>query len=82
MSSKGPDSARCGWDARKEGEQAWKVPASELLQANCNLDRKNPRAADDIPHRAPDELLASILEKESEISQVLGRIQGLLRQGT
>ena len=66
------------WDNRQEGEQAWKVPAAELLAANCNLDRKNPRAADDITHRAPEELVASILEKEAEIARIVGRIQGLL----
>lgn len=69
------------WGDRQEGEQAWKVPAADLLAANCNLDRKNPRAADDITHRAPDELVASILEKEAEIARIVGRIQGLLKQG-
>jgi len=68
------------WNDRQEGEQAWKVPAAELLAANCNLDRKNPRAADDIAHRAPEELVASILEKEAEIARIVGRIQGLLKQ--
>ena len=33
--------------------------------------RKNPRAADDITHRAPEELVASILEKEAEIARIL-----------
>ncbi len=69
------------WADRQEGEQAWKVPAAELLAANCNLDRKNPRAADDIAHRAPEELVASILEKEAEITRIVGRIQGLLTRG-
>lgn len=69
------------WRDRREGEQAWKVPAAELLAANCNLDRKNPRAVDDITHRAPEELVASILEKEAEIARIVGRIRGLLAQG-
>ena len=70
------------WNDRQEGEQAWKLPAAELLAVNCNLDRKNPRAADDITHRAPEELVASILEKEAQIAMILGRIQGLLAGGT
>jgi len=70
------------WNDRQEGEQAWKLPAAELLAVNCNLDRKNPRAADDITHRAPEELVASILEKEAQIAVIMGRIQGLLAGGT
>jgi len=70
------------WNDRQEGDQAWKLPAAELLAVNCNLDRKNPRAADDITHRAPEELVASILEKEAQIAMILGRIQGLLAGGT
>ena len=66
------------WGDRQEGDQAWKVTAEELLAANCNLDRKNPRALDDITHRAPEELVASILDKEAQIAAILGRIQGLL----
>src|SRR5207248_8709600 len=30
------------WSKREENDQAWKVSAKELLDANCNLDRKNP----------------------------------------
>ena len=69
------------WGDRQEGDQAWKVSAAELLAANCNLDRKNPRAPDDITHRAPEELVASILDKEAQIALILGRIQGLLAKG-
>jgi type I restriction enzyme M protein len=32
------------WNKRKETDNAWKVPAAELLANGCNLDRKNPRA--------------------------------------
>jgi type I restriction enzyme M protein len=66
------------WGAREEGDQAWKVSAEELIANGCNLDRKNPRAKEDITHRAPEELVASILEKEAQIAAILCRIQGLL----
>ncbi|HEX7383969.1 MAG TPA: N-6 DNA methylase [Burkholderiaceae bacterium] len=69
------------WPSREEGEQAWQVGADELLANGCNLDRKNPRAASDITHRAPEELVASILEKEEQIAAIVRRIQGLLAQG-
>src|SRR5207248_3065642 len=35
------------WGKRKENERAWKVPAAELLESGCNLDRKNPSAKQD-----------------------------------
>jgi hypothetical protein len=66
------------WDKRKKNDRAWKVPAAELLAAGCNLDRKNPSAKEDITHLPPEQLAASILEKEQRIAQIVGRIQGLL----
>jgi len=66
------------WDQRKKNDRAWKVPAAELLAAGCNLDRKNPSAKEDITHLPPEQLAASILEKEQRIAQIVGRIQGLL----
>src|SRR5688572_13327533 len=38
------------WKKREENEHAWKVPAAELFASGCNLDRKNPRAREDITH--------------------------------
>lgn len=66
------------WKKRKENERAWKVSAAELLSSGCNLDRKNPRAKEDIAHRPPEELVASILEKEKQIIEIVGRIQEML----
>jgi type I restriction enzyme M protein len=65
---------------RKENDRAWKVPAKELLSNNCNLDRKNPNAKDDITHRPPAELAASILAKEQRIAEIMGKIQKLLKK--
>ena len=62
-------------DKREENERAWKVPADELLANNCNLDRKNPRAKEDITHLPPDQLAANILKKEQHIAEIIGRIQ-------
>ncbi|NLH74987.1 MAG: N-6 DNA methylase [Verrucomicrobia bacterium] len=66
------------WKHREENERAWKVPASELLANNCNLDRKNPRAKEDITHLPPEQLVASILEKEQRIAEIMGNIRKLL----
>ena len=63
---------------RKKNEQAWKVPAAELLANGCNLDRKNPRAKEDITHLPPAQLAADILKKEQRIAEIMGNIQKLL----
>ena len=66
------------WNEREENEQAWKVPATELLANGCNLDRKNPRAKEDITHLPPAQLAADILKKEHRIAEIMGSIQNLL----
>ncbi|MDW8310836.1 MAG: N-6 DNA methylase [Verrucomicrobiales bacterium] len=68
------------WHKREENDRAWKVSAAELLASGCNLDRKNPRAKEDITHLPPEQLAASILEKEQRIAEIMGRIRKLLEQ--
>ena len=68
------------WNKREENERAWKVPVPELLANGWNLDCKNPRAKEDITHLPPDQLAADILKKEQRIAEIMGKIQGLLRQ--
>ena len=43
-----------------------------------NLDRKNPRAKEDITHLPPAQLAADILKKEQRIAEIMGNIQKLL----
>jgi type I restriction enzyme M protein len=66
------------WKKRDENECAWKVSAKELLANGCNLDRKNPRTKEDIAHLPPEELAASILQKEQRIAEIIGKIRALL----
>ena len=68
------------WQKREENDRAWRVPAEELLAANCNLDRKNPRTKNDLVHRPPEELVASILEKEQRIVEIVEWIKALLEK--
>ncbi len=73
------------WNKREENEQAWKVPASELLEYKgdgslraVNFDRKNPRAKEDITHLPPDQLVADILQKEQRIGEIMVSLQKTL----
>jgi type I restriction enzyme M protein len=68
------------WNKREENERAWKVSAAELLANGCNLDRKNPRAKEDITHLPPEQLVADILKKELRIVEIMGNIRNLLAQ--
>jgi type I restriction enzyme M protein len=66
------------WSKREENEHAWKVSAAHLLANNCNLDRKNPRTKEDITHLPPEQLAATILQKEQRIAEIMGNIRSLL----
>ena len=66
------------WKAREESDRAWRVPAAELLASGCNLDRKNPRAAPDLEHLPPEQLVESILEKERRIIDIMGEVRATL----
>jgi len=68
------------WSKRKENELAWKVPAEDIITDNCNLDRKNPHSAEEIAHKPPKELVASILTKEKKIIEIMSRIEKLLAE--
>ena len=70
------------WNARKETDQAWTVTADELLAANCNLDRKNPRGPVDFEHLPPDQLADDILQKELRIAELMRAIKATLGERT
>jgi len=73
------------WDEREENERAWKVPVDEVLKydeegylLSANLDLKNPSAGDPFEHVPPEELVASIVEKERQILALMAEVQEAL----
>jgi len=68
-------------DKRAENERAWKVPAAQVLENNCNLDIKNPHAPEDLEHQPPEKLIDEILEKERRIIELMGEIKAILAEG-
>ncbi|ABA03536.1 N-6 DNA methylase [Nitrobacter winogradskyi Nb-255] len=66
------------WTKREENDQAWRVSAKELRDANCNLDRKNPRSKVDFEHLPPDQLAEDILKKELRIAELMRKIKTTL----
>lgn len=67
------------WNHREENDCAWKVPANELLASDCNLDRKNPRARQNIALLPPDKLVENIRAKQSRIIEIIDNIETLVR---
>lgn len=73
------------WSKRSETPNAWKVAASDLLKSDdfgrvvaVNLDIKNPNSLEALEHRAPEDLVASILSKERELLSVMEDMAKLL----
>jgi len=69
------------WGSRVENEHAWKVPVSEVKRSEYNLDIKNPSAVKAEEHRPPEEIVASVMEKEQRIFELLEEIQAEIRKG-
>jgi type I restriction enzyme M protein len=69
------------WKKREENEQAWRVPAKEILTNGCNLDQKNPRGKVDFAHLPPEQLAEDILKKEQRIAEIMGEIKQVLKEG-
>lgn len=69
------------WGKRKENDQAWKVPVKKLLEANCNIDCKNPRGKVDFEHLPPEQLADDILKKELQIAELMREIKAALGAG-
>lgn len=67
------------WRNREVNERAWKVAAEAALANGCNLDIKNPNAAQDFEHLPPEQLVEDIMRKEQRILEIMAEIKGLLQ---
>jgi type I restriction enzyme M protein len=73
------------WSKREANENAWCVPAAEILQydaggklLSANLDRKNPNRRNETEYAEPSEAIAAILEKERQVLELMTEIQQLI----
>lgn len=72
------------WGGRqREGRiataQAWSVPAEQIRESGYNLDLHNPTAPDDLIHRPPAELVAELIETETELLATLRRLEAEIK---
>jgi type I restriction enzyme M protein len=68
------------WKKRKEGPQAWKVKAAEIVMRGYSLDLKNPNAKQGLEHVPPAELVARMRGNEAEVQKLLGEIEALVNE--
>lgn len=75
------------WKDRQENERAWKVEAEGLILRDaqdrvvtCNLDLKNPHAAEAEDHRAPAEIVDAIVAEEMRILAIMNEIKATLAE--
>lgn len=69
------------WHNRKETNQAWKVSAEDIASNNFNLDIKSPHIMTTEDLRSPEEIVASVIEKEKRIFELLQEIQNEINNG-
>ncbi|MFO0572396.1 MAG: class I SAM-dependent DNA methyltransferase [Polyangia bacterium] len=74
------DACRSWWRSREETERAWKVRATELIEAGCNLDRRNPHGTQDVMTLPPEALVESIKTRELQIASIMDRVKVLLAE--
>jgi type I restriction enzyme M protein len=65
-------------ETRSLGDKAWIVNADDLDEATCDLSVKNPNAPQDAPLRAPEDIIADMLERDAETAKILADIRGML----
>jgi type I restriction enzyme M protein len=75
------------WKDRKEGPQAWKVHAADLIKRDdqgvavlVNLDLKNPHAKEVEDHRPPTEIIGSAIAKERAVLTILEEIRATIER--
>ncbi len=72
------------WQGEIESENAWLVSAGDVLKydeagklLSVNLDIKNPNSLEVLEHRAPEELILNMLEKEKKLTLLLEEIRNM-----
>lgn len=71
---------RAKFKERAVSGQSWVVPVEKIIENGYDLTAKNPNREEDIEHRPPEELVASVLEKERKIAIILEDVQALLAE--
>lgn len=64
--------------SRADSDKSWTVKATDLDTATYDLSVKNPNTPEEEPLRAPDVIIADMLERDEETARILADIRGML----
>jgi len=76
------DEVRQLWAQRPATDRSWAVPVADIAARGYDLSARNPNRPADAAQLPPEELIASALDKERQITVLLEELQGLLAEGT
>jgi type I restriction enzyme M protein len=65
------------WKKREISKYSWIVPVEEIIKKGYDLTAKNPNRKEEFEYKPPEELVASILEKERQILEILKEIRNI-----
>ena len=68
------------WKKREISKYSWIVPVEEIVKRDYDLTVRNPNRKEETVTKSPEELVASALEKEKQILDILEEIQDLLNE--
>ena len=60
------------------GPRSWRVARADLDQDTLDLSVKNPNAPEEAPLRSPEEIIADMLVRDAETTEILENIRGML----
>lgn len=64
--------------SRADSAKSWTVQAADIDSATWDLSVKNPNAPEAEPLREPEQIIADMLERDTETAKILEEIRGLL----
>ncbi len=72
------DDCREKLKTREVSENSWFVSADEVVKRGYNLTARNPQKPSEAKARPPGKILASLMERETKLSSILGELEELL----
>ena len=66
------------WKKREISENSWVMSVEEIIKKGYDLTAKNPNRKEEAEYKSPEELIASVLEKEKTILEIAEEVQNLL----
>lgn len=67
-------------EGREATAQAWSVPAEQIKENGYNLDLRNPTTPDDLTRRPPAELIAELIDTETELLATLRKLETQIKE--